>query len=302
MEDDKKKRAPNFLPSEKVILADLLKVYGSAIECKVSNAQTRKEKEAAWASLCEDFNLKSNFFYRDVSQLKYLWDNMKKAARKAVANDRKERNATGGGVPNPSTAPTHLDEAVVAVIGVSATGLESDVDGDVSNGLMMLAPDMQYEIIAAEAVADDVNVNIDADLSNQQQQQQVQQVPDNIANWHDFKAPMLFMPKPPALKVGGSPSTSSDQPSSSSQTSSCAGPSQKRSIAEETEYVKQMKRRRPKLEADKQHELVKARLELTSATKESLDESKKRQDELHLLQKNKVEMETNAQKEIFELE
>ncbi|XP_034255340.1 myb/SANT-like DNA-binding domain-containing protein 3 [Thrips palmi] len=131
-----RKRSPNFIESEKLLFSQLLEVHAPAIECKRSDAQTAKEKKEAWEALHASFNASTTYVTRTIDNLKSLWDNMKAQARKALGTERREMYGTGGGAINTEGLPTNVDEAVIAVIGKSATGLENPHDHD---GVVSLA-------------------------------------------------------------------------------------------------------------------------------------------------------------------
>ena len=90
-----KKRATNFVQSERELFSIMLEKYASKIENKRSDAQSKAEKAEAWGQLTDEFNANSSFTVREESSLKSLWDNLKRNARKAVSNERQEMFATG---------------------------------------------------------------------------------------------------------------------------------------------------------------------------------------------------------------
>ena len=70
---DKRKRAPNYTTSEVDLFSDvLLPKYKNDIENKETDAQTRKEKAAAWTKLTDEFNRISSFYHRTEDSLKNL--------------------------------------------------------------------------------------------------------------------------------------------------------------------------------------------------------------------------------------
>ncbi|XP_034252527.1 uncharacterized protein LOC117652011 [Thrips palmi] len=83
---------------------------------------------------------------------------------------------------------------------------------------------------------------------------------------------------------GSTPSTSGTQMSNSSTPTTSAESARKRTVAEELEYAKIMKRRRPSLSTapppdENQAKLVAARLDLALATKANMEEQKKGDEE-----------------------
>lgn len=116
---------------------------------------------------------------------------------------------------------------------------------------------------------------------------------DNVngADWSQFKASLLMSPKAAALKV---PSTSHNNPSSpSTSSSSSLSALKKRSVADEAEYLKNVKRRRPvQEESDKKKEqMYEAKTALAIASRESLLSEKQKADQLFELEKKKKEFE-----------
>lgn len=92
----KKKRAPNFSKSEISVFVDiLLPKFKDVIECKKSDALTRGEKATAWCNLTTEFNTTSKYHYRTEENLKNLWGELKKKARKSQAYQRGDVFQTG---------------------------------------------------------------------------------------------------------------------------------------------------------------------------------------------------------------
>ena len=91
----KRSRAPNFTKSEIEVFTALAPRYKDIIECKRTDTQTRSEKAEAWNVLCATFNAQSSVYFRSVENLKSLWDNLKKGARKTASHELTEINKTG---------------------------------------------------------------------------------------------------------------------------------------------------------------------------------------------------------------
>ncbi|XP_034252526.1 uncharacterized protein LOC117652010 [Thrips palmi] len=129
--ETKKKRSPNFTESEIELFVEvLLPKYKSVIENKKTDALTRGEKAAAWSRLQVDFNNLSSIFHRTEENLRNLWGELKKKARKSQAFQKRETVCTGGGERNKSGDPTKLDDKVLEVIGPSGVGLNEQYGGD----------------------------------------------------------------------------------------------------------------------------------------------------------------------------
>lgn len=116
-------------------------------------------------------------------------------------------------------------------------------------------------------------------------------------NWAESVPRHLYLKKPDALRMGGPLNQSgADSPTPSSSSSSTSGETaRKRTVSEELEWAKTMKRRRPTLAApvpdENQAKLVAAKLELALATKASIDDKKRREEELFLIEKSRKESE-----------
>uniref|UniRef100_A0A146LYD6 Regulatory protein zeste n=1 Tax=Lygus hesperus TaxID=30085 RepID=A0A146LYD6_LYGHE len=166
MDDIKKKRAPNFTSHEKSLLVEIVRKYSAVVECKTTNNVSRTEKNEAWSRLADEYNSTSGCEFRTADNLRGAWDNLKKAARRTANQVKKEFNRTGGG---SSRAPplTSVDEAVLSVIGVSATGLENEFDGD-ADDVFDVATEVpatppvrpRFEAVASQEVNKDQNVGL----------------------------------------------------------------------------------------------------------------------------------------------
>ncbi|KAF6214014.1 hypothetical protein GE061_011743 [Apolygus lucorum] len=129
METNSKKRAPNFSSTEKHILAEMVAEEATIIETKSVNTVSRAEKQEAWQRVADRYNATSGYSPRSSESLKIAWENMKKTARKAASEQKKEFYLTGGGSQNGPRL-TSIDEAVLSIITASTTGLHNEFDGD----------------------------------------------------------------------------------------------------------------------------------------------------------------------------
>ncbi|KAE8745430.1 hypothetical protein FOCC_FOCC007810 [Frankliniella occidentalis] len=260
--------------------------------------QARTEKAAAWDALTLAFNSQTTYIQRDKDSLMRLWDNMKREARKSRSDEKQELMATGGGV-STKPGPSHIDEAVLQVLGASASGLSNPADGD-SSGSLTLPNFSGIHVVSIE------QENIPPCRAVQREDlraalQQATCTPGAVgvgeANWgsEGFKPSLLYSPKPAALRVNASLASSSKSSPASSPTASPASSSSpclpKRTLAEEAEFVKNAKRRRPRLNEDKKTALVDAKLALMNASMKCLEEEKAQRDTFFEIEKKKKELE-----------
>ncbi|KAJ8665604.1 hypothetical protein QAD02_007266 [Eretmocerus hayati] len=88
-------RSENFTPSEEATFVSLLPDFKKYIECKQTDAKSREEKNRGWENLVEAFNSITTGIPRTEENLRNLWDELKKKARKADKTDKKETAKTG---------------------------------------------------------------------------------------------------------------------------------------------------------------------------------------------------------------
>lgn len=93
--DEKRKRSPNWLPSEKKLLLDLVESHFGIVENKKTDGISMKTKLAEWQIISVEYNSQTTHCHREAENLKSQWENMKKAAKKAVSDARMRRIQTG---------------------------------------------------------------------------------------------------------------------------------------------------------------------------------------------------------------
>lgn len=91
----KKKREPMFQQSEKAVLIDLVTKYYSVVECKKTDAGNSKIKTEQWKRIAQEFNASSLIMEREWQSLKTLWENLKKAARRNLTEQKQNTWSTG---------------------------------------------------------------------------------------------------------------------------------------------------------------------------------------------------------------
>ncbi|BET01907.1 Hypothetical protein NTJ_14725 [Nesidiocoris tenuis] len=124
----KKKRAPNFSPPEKALFLTLFKKYQNILENKKSDTATKEEKAAVWRQLTKEYNKATREHLRSTENLKSLWDNFKKAARKAKSGEEQSIFTIGG--LRETLGPSKEEEDVLTILGSSGKGLADSCGGE----------------------------------------------------------------------------------------------------------------------------------------------------------------------------
>ena len=91
------KKGPNFTELEKCILVELIGSRREIIEGKGSDAKMIEKKNKEWDDLAAEFNSRHGVHQRTVTQLRFLWKNLKSKTKSDVAKERREKSKTGGG-------------------------------------------------------------------------------------------------------------------------------------------------------------------------------------------------------------
>ena len=123
----KRERAPNFNKDEEEILVSLVKQYAKVVENKKTDAVMWQQKKEAWDKLAVDFE-KFSGVKRSAKNLKDKYENLKKKAKKELADEKKETYATGGGTRNIRVS--RISEDISSILGVAGKGLENKFDSD----------------------------------------------------------------------------------------------------------------------------------------------------------------------------
>ena len=84
------KRSPNFSDNEKFQFVSILKRYSHLIECKKTDANSLKIKQAAWKSLENEFNSIETNNKRSMKQLIRLWETMMSNEKKVTRVQNKK--------------------------------------------------------------------------------------------------------------------------------------------------------------------------------------------------------------------
>ncbi|KAG7313268.1 hypothetical protein JYU34_000371 [Plutella xylostella] len=129
MEGLKRKRSPNWLPSERILLMDLVENHFLVIENKKTDGVSVKAKLAEWQTIATEYNSQTTHSHRDAENLKNQWESMKKAAKKEASHARMQRIQTGGG-PSQQKKEDPVSSRIISLIGTSAVGLYNPYDKD----------------------------------------------------------------------------------------------------------------------------------------------------------------------------
>lgn len=132
MSKNETKRVPNFSPAEKQFLINLIaKKYAGVLEDKKTNRVSIADKNTAWKQIEEEFNSSGPLIcYRNAESLRRLYENRKKDLRKKMAEERKQRFATGGGIM-PVVKTDDTDEILISIVNKkSVEGIENKFDND----------------------------------------------------------------------------------------------------------------------------------------------------------------------------
>lgn len=95
--DKKRERGKNYTDKEKETLLEIVSDFGNVIENKQTDGASVKLKNEAWEAISELYNSTSQTGVRSASQLKLLYDSIKKKAKKDKANEKVQIYKTGGG-------------------------------------------------------------------------------------------------------------------------------------------------------------------------------------------------------------
>lgn len=109
---ERKERSKNYDNDEKLRLISVMKPHVKIIDCKKTDSNNSTKKKAAWGKVTAGFNATSAY-KRSTEELKTLWENLKRIARKGGKGDKIGVKQTGGGPP-PKQQLTPISNLVVA--------------------------------------------------------------------------------------------------------------------------------------------------------------------------------------------
>lgn len=85
---EKRKRARNFTEEEKSTLLDIIKSFSHIVENKKTDNTTVLEKKKAWEEILLKYNCVASSGERTINQIIALYDELKRKARKNLAEDK----------------------------------------------------------------------------------------------------------------------------------------------------------------------------------------------------------------------
>ncbi|KAJ8666145.1 hypothetical protein QAD02_007807 [Eretmocerus hayati] len=272
LKDSKKPRSENFSQSKKdIFVQDLLPKYKNFIENKGTSAVTRDEKARAWRQLCDEFNTISTRCHRTVDNLKNLWENMKRGARRSNEEMKRDVRGTGGGGRNTSN-PSNNENRVLQVLGPSArTGLDNVVDGDSDPQAAQNSMVVMYNFLPYDPNGEHTETAGETAIKDSE-----------TSSWSDSVPRKLYCEKREGLRPvskNGTPATVQNSNNIETVT---------KVINQEVELAKRAKRRRPNA----------FKLRLHEATTRKMLEENKRSQELFEIERREEEKEA----ELLELQ
>lgn len=127
---NKRERSPNFSPSEKAILIQIVAdKYAQILENKKTDHISLNDKMKTWKNIELEFNsLSPNTYHRSWEVLKRFYENQKKTVRQMKAKETSEKFKTGGG-PEVIIKKDSADELLLSVMnrkGVEGLGNTRD--------------------------------------------------------------------------------------------------------------------------------------------------------------------------------
>ena len=131
IEPKRKRRAPNYTPTEKATLVNLVAEYSAILENKKTDATTNSEKTDAWKKITQRFNSTSpSMIPRTIDSLRKYYEHMKENLRKRTADQKKELYKTGGGTCK-IICTEDTDDLLLSIINKKTVcGLNSSYDSD----------------------------------------------------------------------------------------------------------------------------------------------------------------------------
>ncbi|KAJ4425567.1 hypothetical protein ANN_27762 [Periplaneta americana] len=181
--DQKRRKKPNMTCQEKELLLDLVAENINVIEDKKTDGVTPQMKNEQWQTISISFNSQGNGPVRDATNLRNVWENLKKASRKASVEIKMEALKTGGGTSKVITNDPIL-ERVIELIRPSVERLKSPYDGD-SEPLDIVVVNNGDTIVLTEGAAE-ISSNFE--------------IHPTQFNWGQSTPNMLKSPKHPALQ------------------------------------------------------------------------------------------------------
>ncbi|XP_011309466.1 uncharacterized protein [Fopius arisanus] len=126
-----KVRAQNFTQDEKMSLVTIIQKFGEIIECKQTHSTSKGDKDKAWNSVHEEYNVNADRL-RTLDMLKNCWNNLKKKGG-GIKNFKSDRlmekilKVIGRQVEPPKNP---YDSDALFIVGDDDDGLEDPIEGN----------------------------------------------------------------------------------------------------------------------------------------------------------------------------
>lgn len=130
----KRERQANFSADEVDVLLKTISNFKNIIENKKTDAITWQQKDNAWDKITTQFNSSSGKCLRNKKSLRAKYEDLKKAVKKKLANNRMELFKTGGGQAQTKNL-TNVEEQMLSMLPSMIHGLSSPWDCDREAGL-----------------------------------------------------------------------------------------------------------------------------------------------------------------------
>uniref|UniRef100_A0A2A4J6K5 Regulatory protein zeste n=1 Tax=Heliothis virescens TaxID=7102 RepID=A0A2A4J6K5_HELVI len=122
-----RKRSPNWLMQEKMLLVDLVTEHFNIVENKRTDTASIKQKNAEWVKISEEYNSQTQFIHRTAENLKAQWESLKKATKKELSAKQRKIQTDGG---STKLKDDPLFRRIMSLISTAVVGLFYESDSD----------------------------------------------------------------------------------------------------------------------------------------------------------------------------
>ncbi|XP_017775162.1 PREDICTED: uncharacterized protein LOC108561643 isoform X2 [Nicrophorus vespilloides] len=116
MDKGKRNRTRNYSEREKCLLLALVKEFSHIIDNKATDASTVRLKNQTWLQITDKYNVEADSGERRVDQLKTLYDNLKRKARKGIGFENTEMYTSNMDHPQIVRIQAALDENLEKIL------------------------------------------------------------------------------------------------------------------------------------------------------------------------------------------
>ncbi|VEN42525.1 unnamed protein product [Callosobruchus maculatus] len=174
MESNKGKRirGRNFTDEEELLLIRMVSQFKKIVECKMNDKVNNQDKNEAWRKITQYFNA-NNSCKRTTEQLRMKYENLKKKAKRMVADSRKSITDTEGGPGQVAILDPVMEAFLEMTNKESVVGLYSPWDSDTQ---------IKQDLIGHERVEVEI-FNQDADVLQQSETiQETENISDQLSS------------------------------------------------------------------------------------------------------------------------